>query len=77
MRFVTYKTLFYEYSKNECGTVSENNIYAKFRAKYDHPPKRQLKRALFELKSKNKNTDENKICCFKVDTKKIYSEEDS
>lgn len=41
---------FYEYSKNESGTVSENDIYAKFRAKYDHLPKRQLKRALCELK---------------------------
>ena len=51
----------YEYFKNECGTVSENDIYAEFRPKYDHLPKRQLKRALRELKSKNNSIDNNEI----------------
>ena len=41
--------------------VSENDIYAEFRPKYDDLPKTQLKRALRELKSKNNNTDNNEI----------------
>ena len=45
----------YKYFKNEFGTVSENDIYVEFRPKYNHLPKRQLKRALRELKSKNTN----------------------
>ena len=51
----------YKYFKNECGTVSENGIYAEFRLKCDHLPKSQLKRALRELKSKNNNIDNNEI----------------
>ena len=51
----------YKYFKNECGTVSENGIYAEFRLKCDHLPKSRLKRALRELKSKNNNIDNNEI----------------
>ena len=40
----------YEYFTNECGTVSENGIYAEFRPKYDHLPKRQLKIILIIMK---------------------------
>ena len=45
----------YEYFKNECGTVSENDIYAELHTKYDHLPKRELKRTLCELKRENNN----------------------
>ena len=36
----------YKYFKNECGTVSENDIYAGFRLNYNHLLKTQLETAL-------------------------------
>ena len=53
----------YKYLKNECGTVAENEISAEFRSKYDHLPKREIKRALRELKRHS--------LCFKVHSRKI------
>ena len=52
--FVTYKTLF--------TNISRMNVeHAEFCPKYDLLPKRQLKRAFGELKSKNNNLDNHEI----------------